>query len=122
VLVAVFGCAHGELGAFYAAVREAARAASGGRQGTNAHGADVDLALCAGGSQAARNEDDLECMAVPDKSKDMRSSWKHNFGWAAAPIPTVSVCGNHVAANILQERQQGSIGAPNMHYKGTRVS
>jgi lariat debranching enzyme len=108
--LAVVGCAHGELDAVYAAVAEAAAAADGDRP--------VDLVVCAGDFQAVRNEDDLECMAVSDKFKDMRSFWKYYSGETVAPVPTVFVGGNHEASNHLQELPLGGLVAPNIYYLG----
>jgi lariat debranching enzyme len=112
--VAVVGCAHGELDALYAAVGEAAAAAPGAAAG-------VDLVVCAGDFQAVRNEDDLECMAVPDKFKDMRQFWRYYAGGGdgcVAPVPTVFVGGNHEASNHLQELPLGGLVAPNVYYLG----
>lgn len=107
--VAVVGCAHGELDAIYAAVQEAERAAAAGA---------VELVICPGDFEAVRNEDDLMCMACPDKFKDMRSFYKYYSGESVAPVPTVFVGGNHEASNHLQEIPFGGLVAPNMYYLG----
>lgn len=125
--VAVIGCAHGEVDAIYDAIDEAARARPGAARG-------VDLVLCTGDFQAVRNEDDLECMAVPDKYKDIGRFWRYYAGTlpetggsssaerrsrgGGAPIPTIVVGGNHEASNHLQELPLGGLLAPNIYYLG----
>lgn len=105
--VAVAGCVHGELDLLYDAVAEAQRVAG-----------PVDLIVCPGDLQAVRNADDLECMACPDKYKDMRSFWKYYSGESAISVPTVFVGGNHEASNHLQEIPLGGLVAPNLYYIG----
>lgn len=105
--VAVVGCAHGELDIMYDAVSEAARVAG-----------PIDLVLCPGDFQAVRNVDDLQCMACPDKYKDMRSFWRYYSGTKKVPVPTVFVGGNHEASNHLQEIPLGGLVAPNIYFLG----
>lgn len=106
--VAVVGCVHGELDAMYAAIREAERA----------RGISVELVICAGDFQAARNAADLACMACPPKFRDMRTFWRYYAGQLAAPVPTIFVGGNHEASNHLQEIPLGGLVAPNMYFLG----
>lgn len=106
--VAVLGCAHGELDAIYAAVREIEQVNS----------TKVDLIVCAGDFQAVRNADDLACMACPPKFRDMRSFWKYHSGQSVAHVPTIFVGGNHEASNHLQELPVGGLVAPNMYFLG----
>lgn len=105
--VAVVGCAHGQLDALYAAVREA-ETVSG----------PVDLVVCPGDFQAIRNAADLSCMACPQKFRSMNTFWKYYSGEVTAPVPTVFVGGNHEAPNHLQELPYGGLVAPNMYYLG----
>jgi lariat debranching enzyme len=64
--IAIEGCAHGELERIYDIITE-----------TEKHqGIKVDLLICCGDFQSTRNMDDLECMAVPNKFKDMCSFYK----------------------------------------------
>lgn len=64
--IAVEGCAHGELETIYSIIQ--AREKQDGKK--------VDLLLCCGDFQAVRNLKDLQCMAVPDKFKDMGTFYK----------------------------------------------
>ena len=59
--IAIEGCCHGELDAIYAHI--AALEAQNGYK--------VDLLLICGDFQAIRNLRDLQCMAVPDKYKQL---------------------------------------------------
>lgn len=115
--VAVAGCAHGELDVIYDAIREAERATTANAK-TARGGGPVELLICPGDFQAVRNEEDLECMAVPDKFKSMNTFWRYYAGEVAAPVPTVFVGGNHEATNHLQEIPLGGLVAPNMYYIG----
>lgn len=106
--VAVVGCTHGDLDGLYKAVEEVERAQS----------VKVDLIVCPGDFQAARNLADLQSMACPPKFKDMRSFWKYYAGEKTATIPTLFVGGNHEASNHLQEIPLGGLVAPNIYYVG----
>lgn len=66
MIVAVEGCAHGELDQIYKSVEILA----------NQKGVKVDLLICCGDFQAVRNENDLQCMAVPDKFRHMCTFYK----------------------------------------------
>ena len=59
--IAVEGCCHGELDKIYAALAHLERVEH----------VKVDLLICCGDFQAVRNVDDLECMSVPDKYKEL---------------------------------------------------
>ena len=69
MIIAVEGCAHGELDQIYRSVNNLAM-----RRGVK-----VDLLICCGDFQAVRNENDLQCMAVPDKFRHMCSFYKYKF-------------------------------------------
>jgi len=61
MLIAVEGCTHGELERTYEALQKL----------EEKNKIRVDLLLCCGDFQATRNLPDLQCMAVPDKYKQM---------------------------------------------------
>ena len=111
VRVAVWGCGHGTLDRVYESIAELERCASDGRK--------VDLLVCCGDFQAVRNEQDMECMACPQKYRMMQDFFKYYGGRSAAPVLTVFVGGNHEAANHLQELPYGGWVAPNIYYLGT---
>ena len=69
MIIAVEGCAHGELDKIYDSVERLSRQRN----------VKVDLLICCGDFQAVRNEMDLQCMAVPDKFKDMCSFYKYKI-------------------------------------------
>ncbi|PAA60786.1 hypothetical protein BOX15_Mlig001985g2 [Macrostomum lignano] len=106
--VAVVGCLHGELDRVYATIRDLE--AEGGFT--------VDLLLCCGDFQAARNAADLRCMAVPPKHRRMCDFWQYYNETKKAPILTIVVGGNHEASNYMQELPYGGWLAPNIWYLG----
>ena len=91
--IAVEGCCHGELDAIYAAIAHLEKV----------EGVKIDLLICCGDFQAVRNLDDLECMSVPDKYKELGTFYKYYSGEKTAPIPTLFIGGNHEASNYLWE-------------------
>ena len=97
VLIAVEGCCHGELDNIYASIERTAAT----------HGTKVDLLLICGDFQACRNEQDLNCMAVPQKYRTMASFYKYYSGELVAPMLTIFVGGNHEASNHLWELFHG---------------
>jgi len=106
--IAIEGCCHGELDAIYASIQHLERV----------EGVKVDLLICCGDFQAVRNLDDLECMSVPDKYKELGTFYKYYSGEVIAPIPTLFIGGNHEAANYLWELYYGGYVAPNVFYIG----
>lgn len=64
--VAVEGCAHGELEKIYDTIAFI----------EEQENMKVDLLLCCGDFQATRNLNDLECMAVPKKFRDICTFYK----------------------------------------------
>jgi len=66
MLIAVEGCAHGELDKIYETVGQLERQRN----------VKVDLLICCGDFQSVRNESDLQCMAVPQKFRHMCSFYK----------------------------------------------
>ena len=106
--IAIEGCCHGELDAIYASIQHLERV----------EGVKVDLLICCGDFQAVRNLDDLECMSVPYKYKELGTFYKYYSGEVIAPIPTLFIGGNHEAANYLWELYYGGYVAPNVFYIG----
>ena len=106
--VAIEGCCHGELDAIYASVLETQKR----------NGITIDLLLICGDFQACRNEQDLNCMAVPQKYRTMASFYKYYSGECVAPMLTIFVGGNHEASNHLWELFHGGWVAPNIYYLG----
>lgn len=66
MLVAVEGCAHGELEQIYDCLEEAA----------DLTGQQIELLICCGDFQATRNNHDLCSMAVPSHHRRMCSFYK----------------------------------------------
>jgi lariat debranching enzyme len=106
--IAIEGCCHGELDAIYAAIAHLEKVES----------LKIDLLICCGDFQAVRNLDDLECMSVPDKYKELGTFYKYYSGEKTAPIPTLFIGGNHEASNYLWELYYGGYVAPNIYYVG----
>ncbi|KAF8627152.1 hypothetical protein AX17_006369 [Amanita inopinata Kibby_2008] len=78
----------------------------------------IDLLLICGDFQAVRNWQDLHCMAVPNKYKDMKDFYKYYTGEKTAPVLTLVIGGNHEASNYLWELHYGGWLAPNIYYLG----
>ena len=110
--IAIEGCCHGELDAIYAAIAHL----------ETVEGVKIDLLICCGDFQAVRNLDDLECMSVPDKYKELGTFYKYYSGEKTAPIPTLFIGGNHEASNYLWELYYGGYVAPNIYYVGRESS
>lgn len=110
--VAVEGCCHGDLDAIYRLIQEL----------ESKNGYTVDLLLICGDFQAVRNHQDLQCMAVPNKYKEMKDFYKqiaelvvtgrlivltfggrYYTGERVAPVLTIVIGGNHEASNYLWE-------------------
>lgn len=64
--IAIEGCCHGELDAIYAHIAQLEQR----------NGYKVDLLLVCGDFQAIRNHRDLQCMAVPDKYRQLGGFYK----------------------------------------------
>uniref|UniRef100_A0A0E0D5Y8 Lariat debranching enzyme C-terminal domain-containing protein n=1 Tax=Oryza meridionalis TaxID=40149 RepID=A0A0E0D5Y8_9ORYZ len=79
--IAVEGCMHGELDKVYDTLRELEKA----------EGVKIDLLLCCGDFQAVRNENDLQCLNVKPRFREMKSFWKYYSGQAVAPYPTIFI-------------------------------
>ncbi|GBE82954.1 Lariat debranching enzyme [Sparassis crispa] len=106
--IAIEGCCHGELDAIYAQI--------GALEQRNKY--KVDLLLICGDFQAVRNHRDLQCMAVPDKYRQLGGFYKYYTGEKAAPVLTIVIGGNHEASNYLWELYHGGWLAPNIYFLG----
>lgn len=106
--VVIEGCGHGALDDIYESCKALERHA----------GKPIDLLICCGDYQAVRNLDDLQCMAVPDKYKELGSFWEYYSGRKTAPYPTLFIGGNHEAINYLRELYYGGWAAPNIYFLG----
>ncbi|KAK7038006.1 DBR1-domain-containing protein [Favolaschia claudopus] len=106
--VAVEGCCHGELSKIYAEIKSL----------ESKHNYTVDLLLICGDFQAIRNHQDLQCMAVPDKYKQLGGFHEYYTGVKTAPVLTLVIGGNHEASNYMWELYHGGWLAPNIYYLG----
>ncbi|KAK7439403.1 lariat debranching enzyme [Stygiomarasmius scandens] len=106
--VAIEGCCHGELDNIYAHIADL----------ESKNGYKVDLLLICGDFQAVRNWQDLQCMAVPDKYKQLQTFYKYYTGEKKAPILTIVIGGNHEASNYMWELYHGGWLAPNIYFLG----
>ncbi|KAI0792622.1 DBR1-domain-containing protein [Abortiporus biennis] len=106
--IAVEGCAHGALSSIYDQIHTL----------ESKNGYKVDLLLICGDFQAMRNESDLQCMAVPDKYRQLGEFWKYYTGKETAPLLTIIIGGNHEASNYFWELYHGGWIAPNMYFLG----
>uniref|UniRef100_A0A060TCU5 ARAD1D38720p n=1 Tax=Blastobotrys adeninivorans TaxID=409370 RepID=A0A060TCU5_BLAAD len=103
--VVVEGCCHGQLDQIYDAIAQ--------------RYSEVDLVLICGDFQAVRNEQDLNCMSVPRKYRQLGDFHKYYHGIKKAPYLTIFIGGNHEASNYLQELRFGGWVAPNIYYLGS---
>ncbi|KAJ7176499.1 lariat debranching enzyme, C-terminal domain-containing protein [Mycena filopes] len=106
--VAIEGCCHGELDTIYSQIETL--------ETRNKY--KVDLLLICGDFQAIRNHQDLQCMAVPDKYKQLGGFHKYYTGQKKAPVLTIVIGGNHEASNYMWELYHGGWLAPNIYYLG----
>ncbi|KAF7304246.1 DBR1-domain-containing protein [Mycena chlorophos] len=106
--VAIQGCCHGELETIYNNIRNL----------ETRNNYKVKLLLICGDFQAIRNHQDLQCMAVPDKYKQLGGFHKYYTGQKTAPLLTLIIGGNHEASNYMWELYHGGWLAPNMYYLG----
>lgn len=68
--------------------------------------------------QAVRNSNDLACMAVPIKYREIGDFHEYYSGKRTAPYLTIFIGGNHEASNHLSELYYGGWVAPNIYYMG----
>ncbi|KAI9703829.1 MAG: hypothetical protein M1836_007600 [Candelina mexicana] len=67
---------------------------------------------------AVRNANDLNCMSVPVKYREIGDFHEYYSGKRKAPYLTIFVGGNHEASNHLWELYYGGWVAPNIYYLG----
>ncbi|PLB47542.1 DBR1-domain-containing protein [Aspergillus steynii IBT 23096] len=109
IRVALEGCGHGCLHDIYASVEKSAELK--GWDG-------VDLLVIGGDFQAVRNSNDMACMSVPQKYKELGDFHEYYSGKRTAPYLTIFIGGNHEAGNHLFELHYGGWVAPNIYYMG----
>ncbi|KAL5343531.1 lariat debranching enzyme, C-terminal domain-containing protein [Aspergillus crustosus] len=78
----------------------------------------VDLLIIGGDFQAVRNSNDMACMSVPPRFKEIADFHEYYSGNRIAPYLTVFIGGNHEASNYLFELYYGGWVAPNIYYMG----
>ena len=106
--IAVIGCLHGKLDQIYRDVQETEKM----------NGYLIDLVVVCGDFQAVRGLNDLKCMAVPDKYKELGDFHQYYLGKKHASHLTLVVGGNHEASNYFQQLAYGGWIAPNIYYMG----
>ncbi|KAH9830888.1 DBR1-domain-containing protein [Rhodofomes roseus] len=106
--VAIEGCCHGELDAIYSEIQSLEQR----------NGYKVDVLLICGDFQAIRNYRDLQCMAVPDKYRQLGEFWKYYTGEKVAPVLTLVIGGNHEASSYFWELYHGGWIAPKIYFLG----
>ena len=106
--IAVVGCLHGKLDEIYVRINEFEQHEQG----------KIDLVLVCGDFQAVRGLNDLKCMAVPDKYKELGDFHQYYLGKKHASHLTLVVGGNHEASNYFQQLPYGGWLAPNIYYLG----
>ncbi|GAB6031379.1 lariat debranching enzyme [Chamberlinius hualienensis] len=106
--IAVEGCAHGDLDKIYDVISTLEKE----------NGINVDLVICCGDFQSVRCLEDLECMAVPPKYREMKTFYKYYSGEKVAPYLTIFIGGNHEASNYLGELAYGGWVCPKIYYLG----
>ncbi|ANB13758.1 Dbr1p [Sugiyamaella lignohabitans] len=102
--IVVEGCCHGELDSIYEAIGKLNKP--------------VDLVLICGDFQALRNEQDMNCIAMPPKYRKLGDFHKYYTGEKKAPYLTLFIGGNHESSNYLWELFYGGWAAPNIYYMG----
>ncbi|KAG1869997.1 lariat debranching enzyme, C-terminal domain-containing protein [Suillus subluteus] len=71
-----------------------------------------------GDFQAIRNHRDMQCMAVPQKYRQLGDFHKYYTGERTAPVLTIVIGGNHEASNYMSELYHGGWLAPNIYFLG----
>ena len=106
--IAVVGCLHGKLDVVYELVRDCEM-----RMGFL-----IDLVVICGDLQAARSENDVKCMAAPDKYKQLGDFRKYYLGKKQATHLTLVIGGDCEAWNFYQTLPYGGWIAENIYYMG----
>ncbi|KAJ3096081.1 lariat debranching enzyme [Phlyctochytrium planicorne] len=108
MLIAVEGCAHGELDKIYQSLELFEQK----------HAVKIDLLLICGDFQSIRNLGDLDCLACPDKYRSLGNFYEYYSGAKKAPVLTLFIGGNHEASNYLWELYHGGWVCPNIYFLG----
>ncbi|KAG1753602.1 lariat debranching enzyme, C-terminal domain-containing protein [Suillus paluster] len=93
----VEGCSHGALDAIY----------------QHLHNLEARHNYC-----PIRNHRDMQCMAVPQKYRQLGDFHKYYTGERTAPVLTIVIGGNHEASNYMSELYHGGWLAPNIYFLG----
>jgi len=104
--VAVVGCCNGDLDRVYESLRRV----------EDNHGIAIDLLICCGDFQAVRDEEDLESLAV--KNKSMKDFHKYYSGAKTAHVTTLFIGGLHEPPDLLRQHYYGGWVAPKIFYLG----
>ena len=106
--IAVAGCVHGSLNRLYQTFDHLQQ-----REGGH-----IQLLLVCGDFQSVRNRVDLQCMAVPEKYRELGDFHEYYSGKRVAPVLTLFIGGNHEASNYLMGLPYGGWVAPNIFFMG----
>lgn len=106
--IAVAGCVHGCLHKVYEDVERY----------ENQKNCTVNLVLICGDFQTVRNNNDLKCLHVPPKYRQLGDFHEYYSGKRVAPKLTLFVGGNHEASNYLMTLPYGGWVAHNIYYLG----
>ncbi|KAG1792186.1 uncharacterized protein HD556DRAFT_1381369, partial [Suillus plorans] len=106
--IAVEECSHGALNVIYQHLRDLEAR----------HNYIVDLLLMCGDFQAIRNHRDMQCMAVPQKYRQLGDFHKYYTGEKTAPVLTIVIGRNHEASYYMSELYHGGWLAPNIYFLG----
>lgn len=106
--VAIFGCLHGMLDEMYNNVISYERNRS----------TKIDFIIVCGDCQTIRHKDDLQCLAVPPRYKNLGDFHEYYSGKKKIPKLTIFVGGNHEASNYLMSLPYGGWVCDNFYYLG----
>lgn len=106
--IAIAGCVHGCLHRIYDDIIE--------HETKNKQ--TIDLVLICGDFQSVRNVNDLKCLHVPKKYRQLGDFHEYYSGTRKAPKLTIFIGGNHEASNYLMTLPYGGWVAPNIYYMG----
>lgn len=106
--VAVFGCLHGQLNDMFNTVSRY----------EEQNNCKIDLIVVCGDCQTIRHQDDLRCLAVPNKYKRLGDFHEYYSGQKKIPWLTIFIGGNHEASNYLMTLPYGGWVCDNFYYLG----
>ncbi|CAH1759167.1 12579_t:CDS:10 [Entrophospora sp. SA101] len=106
--IAIQGCCHNTLDIIYETLKHI----------ENVNQIKIDLLLICGDFESIRNLNDLDCMNVPEKYKELGSFYKYYSGKEKAPYLTIFIGGNHEAINYLWELYYGGWVCDNIYFMG----